>query len=36
MDVRWFRLSRRSEDGEGAPLRPAPGRTVGLFNRTDY
>jgi 2-polyprenyl-6-methoxyphenol hydroxylase-like FAD-dependent oxidoreductase len=36
MDVLWFRLSRRSEDGEGAALCLAPGRIVGMFNRADY
>ena len=36
MDVLWFRLSRRPEDGEGAALYLAPGRIVGLFNRADF
>jgi 2-polyprenyl-6-methoxyphenol hydroxylase-like FAD-dependent oxidoreductase len=36
MDVLWFRLSRRAQDGEGASLHLAPGRIVGLFNRTEY
>jgi 2-polyprenyl-6-methoxyphenol hydroxylase-like FAD-dependent oxidoreductase len=36
MDVLWFRLSRRPEDGRGAALHVAPGRIVAVFDRTDY
>ena len=35
MDVLWFRLSRRTQDGDDAGLRVAPGRLVAVFNRTD-
>jgi 2-polyprenyl-6-methoxyphenol hydroxylase-like FAD-dependent oxidoreductase len=36
MDVLWFRLSRRSTDGETVGFRLAPGRFFAVINRTEY
>ena len=36
MDVLWFRVSRRPEDGESVELRLRPGHFFALINRRDY